>query len=137
MSGVMGLGRRSGFLHRTLAEHAENWLDDNFAMRHRIGSVGVTIAEQSNHLAASAVFGAVYGAARPYLDVPPLVAGALFGAGLYATNIVGVAPLIGLTRGEDREPYGVVVQRFGMHVFFGVVTAVATEALITRWPPRQ
>ncbi|HJU19004.1 MAG TPA: hypothetical protein VJ770_21320 [Stellaceae bacterium] len=135
MSGAMTLGRRAGLLHRTLAEHAEDWLDDAFAMRGRIGRAGVALAEQTTHLAASILFGAAYGAARRPFNVPPILAGTLYGAGLYAINIVGIAPLIGLTRGEGREPPGVVAQRFAMHVLFGVATAMATERLIGNRPP--
>jgi hypothetical protein len=50
-------------------------------------------------------------------------------AGLYVTNIVGVAPLIGLTSGERREPPAIILQRLATHVLFGVATAMATEAL--------
>jgi hypothetical protein len=136
VSGAMALGRRAGLLHRTLAEHAEDWLDDAFAMRRRIGRAGVTLAEQANHLAASVIFGAAYGAARRHFAARPTVAGALYGAGLYAVNIVGIAPFIGLTRGEERESPGVVAQRFAMHVLFGIATAMAAETLIDSRPPR-
>jgi hypothetical protein len=131
LSGAMALGRRGGLLHETLAQRAEDWLDESFAARRRVGAAGVTLAEQANHLTAAAAFGAACGAARPHLDgVPPIVAGALYGASLYAINIVGIAPLIGLTRGEGREPTGVVAQRLAMHVLFGIATAAATEVLL-------
>jgi hypothetical protein len=134
VTGAMAFGRRAGLLHRTLAEHAEDWLDNAFALRCHIGSGGVTIAEQTNHLLASAAFGAAYGLLRGHFEMPPLIAGALYGAGLYAVNIVGLAPLIGLTRGETLEPPGVVLQRLAMHLAFGVATAAATELMIDDRP---
>jgi hypothetical protein len=46
LSGVMLAGRRAGLLHRTLAEHSEDWLDRNFASRAYIGKTGTSLAEQ-------------------------------------------------------------------------------------------
>jgi hypothetical protein len=71
--------------------------------------------------------------------VPPVAAGALFGAGLYAVAIAGVAPRIGLTQGEDREETSVALQRLGLHVLFGVITALVVDALapIRRAPKPQ
>lgn len=73
--------------------------------RRRMGSGGTTAVEQANHLAASAAFGLGYTLLRERLPrIPSPVLGALYGAGLYAVNIVGIAPLIGLTQGERNVP---------------------------------
>jgi hypothetical protein len=128
ISGVMAIGRDADLLHNTLADHASDWLDRRFKTRDRIGEDGTQAVEQGGHLAASAAFGAVYGASRPLTQaVPPVAAGALFGAGLYAVAIAGVAPRIGLTPDEDDE--AVALQRLGLHVLFGVITAVVADAL--------
>lgn len=42
LSGVMVFGRRAGLLHKTLAEHAEDWLDRTFDSRRRLGATGTT-----------------------------------------------------------------------------------------------
>jgi hypothetical protein len=128
VSGVMAIGRDAGLLHKTLADHASDWLDRRFNTRDWAGEDGTQALEQGNHLAASAAFGAVYGATRPLTQsVPPVAAGALFGAGLYAVAIAGVAPRIGLTPDEDAET--VALQRLGLHVLFGVITALVADAL--------
>jgi hypothetical protein len=130
LSGVMLAGRRAGLLHRTLAEHSEDWLDRNFASRAHVGKTGTFLAEQGNHFAASAVFGAAFGAAYPFLERRPIAAGALYGTALYAVNIACIAPVLGITNGETAEPPSVPLQRLGLHVLFGVVTAIATAALL-------
>ena len=56
----------------------------------------------------------------------------MFGAGLYAVAIGKVAPTTELARGENREPEGVQAQRLGIHVLFGVLTALATDAMMDR-----
>jgi hypothetical protein len=132
LSGTMALGRSTGLLHETLAERSEDWLDQMLGARHYLGAQEVTLIEQTNHLLASAVFGASYGAARSYFHPSPMLAGSLYGGFLYAVNIIGIAPRIRLTRGESHEPSGVVGQRLAMHVLFGIATAMVTEALIDR-----
>jgi hypothetical protein len=52
--------------------------------------------------------------------------------GLYAVAIGKIAPAIELTRGENREPDHVQAQRLGIHVLFGVITALATDAMLDR-----
>jgi hypothetical protein len=138
ISGVMAIGRDAGLLHNTLADQASDWLDRRFNTRDWAGEDGTQALEQGSHIAASAAFGAVYGATRPLTQsVPPVAAGALFGAGLYAVAIAGVAPSIGLTRDQHDEADGVVVQRLGLHVLFGVITALVVDALApVRRPPK-
>jgi len=130
VSGVMALGRDAGLLHKTLADQASDWLDRRFNARDWAGEGGTEALEQGNHLAASAAFGAVYGATRSLTQsVPPVAAGALFGAGLYAVAIAGVAPRIGLTSDDDPQADAVALQRLGLHVLFGVITALVADAL--------
>jgi len=51
------------------------------------------------------------------------------GAGLYAVNIAGIAPVLGITQGERNAPNPVRAQRLGMHVLFGIVTALVADGL--------
>lgn len=130
MDAVMVLGRRAGLLHPTLAEDSERWLDRTLGTDRRIGKAGTTAVEQANHLAAGAGFGALLATLRPSMGgLSPALAGAIYGAGLYAVNIAGVAPLLGITRGEQNAPPAQAAERFGLHVLFGVVTAVTLDAL--------
>lgn len=130
VSAVMIGGRQAGLLHKTLGEETEDWMDRHANARHYLGEAGTTAVEQINHLAASAAFGAGYGASLPSLPDQPLKNGAIFGAGLYTTAIGGIAPLLGITRGEHREEPAVIAERLGLHVLFGVVTAFATDAVL-------
>jgi hypothetical protein len=128
-------GRRAGLLRRTLFGHSEDWLDRTFASRAHVGGTGTFLAEQGSHLAASAMFGVAFGAAYPIVERHSISAGALYGTSLYAVNIGSVAPILGITKGETAEPPSVPLQRLGLHVFFGVITAIVTEALLDkdRW----
>ena len=92
MGATMVLGRKAGFLHQTLDQDSEEWLDRNFDARRHLGDAGTTALEQGNHLAAGAAFGALY-AQLPETRLPSVLSGALYGAGLYAVNIAVAAPV--------------------------------------------
>jgi hypothetical protein len=133
LSGVMTFGRDLGLLSHRVADAAGDWLDDRFDTRDRFGEDGAELVEQLNHLVVSGLFGLGFGLFRPlFRKVPPLAAGALYGAGLYAVAIGKVAPAIELTRGENREPDHVQAQRLGVHILFGVITAIAADAMADR-----
>jgi hypothetical protein len=135
VTGTMVFGRDAGLLEKTLAEDAKDWLDDRFNTRDWAGDDGTEFLEQANHLAASAAFGWLFGVTRPATRlIPPVLAGGLFGAGLYAVAITKIAPLIGLTREAADEPQQVRLERLGIHILFGVITAVCTDALTDRKP---
>ena len=42
MGATMVLGRKAGFLHQTLDEDSEEWLDRNFDARRHLGDAGTT-----------------------------------------------------------------------------------------------
>jgi hypothetical protein len=130
MSVAMAGGRRGGLLEKTLAEESEDWLDQKFHTRSHVGDLGTTAIEQADHMLAAAAFGMTYAKARSYVtELPWAIAGALFGALLYVVNIVGIAPLLGITRGEWQAPARIVGQRLSLHLVFGAVTALAFELL--------
>ena len=132
MAATMVLGRKAGLLHQTLDQDSEEWLDRDFDARRHLGDVGTTAVEQSNHLAAGTAFGALY-SQRPETRLPSVLAGALYGAaGLYTVNIAVAAPVLGITDGEHKAPSAQALERFGLHVMFGVVTALGVDTLRKR-----
>lgn len=98
MSAAMALGRRAGWLHPTLAEDSERWLNRTLGTTRRIGAAGAGF-------------------------------GALYGAGLYAANVAGVAPSLGITEGKWNAPTAQAAERLGLHLLFGVAAAVTLNTL--------
>lgn len=129
ISGVMLGGRRAGLLHKTLGEQSEDWLDRNFGSRGHVGETGTFLVEQANHLAASAGFGAALGAVHSQWKDRPELTGALYGTAIYAVAIGLIAPALGITEGERRARPAERMERLGLHVLFGLVTAMTTDAL--------
>jgi hypothetical protein len=133
MTGIMLLERRAEMPYRTLAERSEDWLDRAADTRQKIGARGTTALEQANHVMASAGFGAGYGALRQQMpSVPAALLGVLYGAALYVINMVGIAPLLRITAGEQNAPAVVRAERAGLHLLFGLVTALIAEQLTRR-----
>ena len=131
-SGVMLIGRDAGWLRPTLSHNTQDWLDERFGARARFGEDGTELIEQAGHYAASLGFGAAYGAFRPYVPVPGVVSGALFGAALYAFGVAGVLPELGVTKGEPNEEPGVSTERFLTHLFYGAVMGLVADGLNDR-----
>ncbi|SOB86507.1 hypothetical protein SAMN06297144_1613 [Sphingomonas guangdongensis] len=127
---AMFAGRKTGALGKTLDRDAVDWIDETTGSRDLIGDAGTSVVEFANHLGASAVFGYGYALIREELpDVPAWALGAGFGTALYAINIAGIAPLLGITEGEVEAGPRKAAERWGLHVLQSVATAVIAERL--------
>jgi hypothetical protein len=127
---VMVVGRKSGLLSKTLDRDSVDWIDRTTGSREIIGDTGTSLVEFANHIGASAAFGYGYAHLREQLpDAPDWAIGAGYGAGLYAVNIAGVAPLLGITEGEVQAGPRKAAERLGLHLLQTVLTAVIAE----RW----
>ena len=132
VSGLMFLGKDAGLLKDNLSEEAQDWLDETFGARGKLGEDGTELLEQVGHYGMSAGMGAVYGAVRPYLPIPGALSGALFGAAVYAVGVAGVLPELGVTGGEREAPKGVPTERFAIHVVYGAIMGLVADALNDR-----
>jgi hypothetical protein len=131
---VMALGARTRWLHKTLSDDAVDWLNRLADTRRRVGTTGTIALEQINHMMASGAFGLGYSMLRDRLPrIPYPLLGLGYGAALYAVNIAGIAPLIGLTEGEHNASNPLRAERLGVHLLFGLATALAAEGLF-QWP---
>lgn len=132
-AGIMMIGRDAGWLQKTLVHDSQDWLDRTFHTRDAFGEEGTELIEQVGRYAASAGFGSTYGGLRAYVPfLPGILAGTLFGAGIYAVGVAGVLPELGITEGERNAPPGVATQRFAIHLAFGAILGVVTDALRDR-----
>ena len=134
---VMAVGRKTGLLTKTLDRDAVDWIDRLTHSRAVIGDTGTSVVEFVNHLGASAAFGAALPPLREAAPgLSPVALGALYGTGLYAVNIAGIAPVLGITEGEVQAGPRKAAERWGIHVLQAIVTAVLADRLSTR-PGRE
>jgi hypothetical protein len=127
---AMIAGRKSGVLTKTLDRDAVDWIDRLTGSRDVIGDTGTSVVEFANHLGASAAFGAAIPTLRELApSLSPAVLGALYGTALYAVNIGGIAPVLGITEGEVQAGPRKAAERWAVHVLQGVVSAVLAERL--------
>lgn len=130
---VMVAGRKSGLLTKTLDRDAVDWIDRLTDSRAVIGDSGTSVVEFANHLGASAAFGAVLPTLQDMApSLSPVALGTLYGTALYAVNIAGIAPVIGITEGEVKAGPRKAAERWAIHVLQAVVTAVVAERLTSR-----
>ncbi len=132
VAGLQWFGKDAGLLKDNLSETTQDWLQESFGARERLGDDGLMLLEEAGHYGASMGLGAAYGAVRPYLPVPGVLSGALFGAGVYAVAVAGVLPELGITQGEREAGDGVAAERFAVHVLYGAVIGLVADALNDR-----
>jgi hypothetical protein len=129
---VMVAGRKSGVLTKTLDRDAVDWIDDVTGSRAVIGDTGTSIVEFANHLGASAAFAAAIPTLRELApSLSPVALGTLYGTALYAVNIVGIAPLLGITEGEVQAGPRKAGERWAIHVLQAVASTVIADRLTT------
>jgi len=127
---VMVVGRKSGVLSKTLDRDAVDWIDRVTGSRAVIGDAGTSAVEFVNHLGASDAFAAAVPTLRELApSLSPVVLGTLYGTALYAVNIGGIAPVLGITEGEIEAGPRKAGERWAIHVLQAVVTAVLAERL--------
>jgi hypothetical protein len=127
---VMVAGRKTGVLTKTLDRDAVDWIDDVTGSRKVIGDTGISIIEFGNHLGASAAFAlAVPALRRAAPTLSPVAIGAAYGTALYAVNIAGIAPVLGITKGETRAGPLKALERWAVHVIQAVITTVVADRL--------
>ena len=132
VAGLQWMGKDAGLLQDNLSETTQDWLQARFGARERLGDDGLMLLEEAGHYGASLGLGAAYGVVRPYLPLPGVLSGALFGAGVYAVAVAGVLPELGITQGERRAAKGVPTERFAVHVLYGAIIGVVADALNDR-----
>jgi hypothetical protein len=127
---VMVAGRKSGALTRTLDRDAVDWIDRMTGSRKVIGDAGTSVVEFVNHLGASAAFAAAIPTLREAAPaLSPVALGTLYGTALYAVNIGGIAPVLGITEGEIQAGPRKAAERWAIHVLQAVVSVVLAERL--------
>ena len=132
---AMVVGRKTGLLSKTLDRDAVDWIDRLTHSRAVIGDTGTSVVEFVNHLGASAAFGAAVPALREAAPgLSPVALGTLYGSALYAVNIAGIAPVLGITEGEVQAGPRKATERWAIHVLQAVVTALVAERLTSDTP---
>lgn len=127
---VMTAGRKIGVLGKTLDRDAVDWIDDVSDSRAIIGDAGTSAVEFANHLAASAAFAAAWPTLRRLApEVPVGVLAAGYGTAIYAVNIAGIAPILGITQGEHVAGLRKATERWLVHIIQTIATALIAEQL--------
>tara|TARA_B100000678_G_scaffold115235_1_gene96414 strand:+ start:720 stop:1175 length:456 start_codon:yes stop_codon:yes gene_type:complete len=89
-------------------------------------------ANEAGHFVASAGFGATYVLLRRWVPgLPAAGIGTAYGAGVYAIDLAGAAPILGEA---DNRSATQVAGRLALHLLFGAGTALALAMMATNDP---
>lgn len=133
VTAVIAAGRQSGLADIALSDEEEALFDRPSQALSRRHDARVWASAQGNHLLAAAGFGQAYSVVRErFPTVSPALLGAGFGALLHVVTSAGLGHAVGIAHGRFRAPEGQAGKRFGMHVIFGVATALATDMIERR-----
>lgn len=126
MTVAMVAGKRSGVVERPLPIRMEQWARGRLGGRDEPGPADWAAAFAAHQL-YGAVLGSAYGLLGRFLPGRPVPAGPAYGLLLYAVNLGGVLPALGVTRGPTNEDRSTAARRAAMHAVYGTVTALVFE----------
>jgi len=85
------------------------------------------ILTQGLHLTVGAINGFAYPMLRQRLNLPPAIAGPLFGLVVYTVNVVGMGSIFQLVRSGWRRQPAVISRRILIHLLYGLVVALVYQ----------
>ena len=125
MTGAMTAARRTGMVKAPVPLKVERW------GRRRLGLSKPAdqrehLAAQGIHLSYSLSLGLGYGLLQYARELPPFPSGPLYGAAVYAVNLAGALPALGILPPPWKASPTKVGRQLMMHVVFGTVTALVS-----------
>jgi hypothetical protein len=126
LSGVT-MGKELQLIEKALPQQVEQRLAQRAGVADELNRTEEQALSRGGHLVLGAAFGAGYGLLQTFFDLPPRIAGPLYGLGVYMVNLAGIGPALGLvSRPSEQEPM-TVGRRIMMHIVYGSVTANVAE----------
>lgn len=125
-SGIL-MGKELQLIEKALPQKVEQELAQRAGIADELSRSEEEPMSRSMHLALGAGIGAGYGLLQTYLDLPPRIAGPVYGLGVFVVNLVGIGPALDLVAGpQDQEP-ATLGRRVMTHIVYGSVTANVAE----------
>jgi hypothetical protein len=132
MTAAMMAGKKTGMIEEPVPLKIEREVEERLGAAESTGPKQEKALALGEHLAISVAYGAGYGALRSALGLPAIPSGPLYGLGVYALNLVGLGPALGLTPGPWNEEPMTAGRRMMMHAVYGTVTALVSEQVRQR-----
>lgn len=124
--------RPAEFVPRRIVQRLERAAEQDGAAapEHGLSERQEDLAAALAHLGYGATAGALYGLGRGrWSPVPAPVAGAFWGAGVWALGYAGWLPALGVRTGTVKQPPRKWLVPIANHLLYGVTTALAFERL--------
>jgi uncharacterized membrane protein YagU involved in acid resistance len=94
-----------------------------------VGKTGLDLTSSAAHFAFGAATGAIYGSIAGRIPLPPALAGAAFGLGVWTASYAGALPSLGLQRPPESRPAWRTATMVAGHLVWGAALGWA-EALM-------
>jgi Mg/Co/Ni transporter MgtE len=127
MSSARYLMQQAGILSEPLPHKIERRIAIKIGLGALTSARQESILAQALHLTVGAINGIVYPMLRQRMNLPPAVAGPLFGLVVYTVNVVGVGSIFHLVRSGWRRQPAVVGRRILIHLLYGLVVALVYQ----------
>ncbi len=101
-------------------------------LEQEVGESGTMALGMGAHLGYSMSSAMLYARLRDRVSLPGPLAGALFGAGIWGVNLVGVAPLLGIRKAPWKQEEAKALTTLLSHLLFGVVLGFLFDTLAAR-----
>jgi uncharacterized membrane protein YagU involved in acid resistance len=129
MSAVMAAGRSAGLLWNPPPRTITYRLERAIGLRHQLDREAFTVTWVIAHLAYGAGFGAIFRLLTRLVGRPSPLAGAMYGAGLWAISYLGWLPALGLFPKPADSPGPRRATMIAAHLVYGLALAIAQRGL--------
>lgn len=125
-SGIM-MGKELQLIEKALPQEVEQELARRAGIANELDRSEEQPLSRGMHLALGAGIGAGYGLLQTLFDLPPRIAGPVYGLGVFVVNVMGIGPALDLVAGPQNQEPTTLGRRLMMHVVYGSVTANVAE----------
>jgi hypothetical protein len=129
MTLIMAVAKRSGVDPTPPPERLENWAEKELGVAGETDQRQEQMIAQAIHFGTAALYGAAFGAFRAVSRPKSLVAGPLFGMGVYALNLGILGPTLDITRPPWEQETARAGERMIMHAVYGVITGFVSKQI--------
>lgn len=130
MTAVMGLGQLAGWMVTPPPKQVTAAAQQETGVRNELGQPAFTVSWLGAHVAFGAASGILFSVVRSRLPSPPVLAGTVYGVGLWVTAYGALLPALGLYPSLADDSHGRAGVMLAAHEVFGA----ALSAVYSRLP---
>ncbi|MGI8551140.1 MAG: DUF6789 family protein [Dehalococcoidia bacterium] len=132
MTVVMAAERQAHLFRRPAPAEVTEQAEKKLNLRQHLSEPAFQASWLGAHFGFGISFGAGYALVRPLLPDSPILAGLIWGGGIWATSYLGVLPALGLHPSPDDDSRSRTAVMIATHAIYGITTAIVERRLAPR-----